>query len=176
MKRFLLTAWVALSFASVSQATLLLCQSNVNTITDGVASTNPVNVACGVIDAGPGSIITDVAVRLFGSFNDANPDSLHQIQFGANGPLGTSLTIMTPIDDFVGFAGPSTGTGVAVGTQILAASNVAITTTSLLTLPNNATVSVWLEYNTPSTEIPEPTTFVLMSTALLGLGFLRRKR
>lgn len=69
------------------------------------------------------------------------------------------------------FSGPSSGAPVAVGTQILAASNVAVTTNSLLVLPNNATF-FWLEYNSnpiaPPNGVPEPTTFVLTGAAMLG--------
>lgn len=78
MKKLLMVALLALPFAGVSQAARLLCGSNVNSITDGIAAPNPINVPCGAIDTGAGNILTNISVRLLGSFNDGATGNLHE--------------------------------------------------------------------------------------------------
>jgi len=170
-----------LSMATVSQGALLLCASNVNSITNGVV-TNPTNVNCGQIDAGAGNLITDVAVRLIGSFNDTVAGD-NQVQFVGNGPLGATHTIQTGVGQFSGDSGaPSSGSFVGVGTQTLAASVVAITTSNLggLPTPDNTSIAVWLEYNTAPIQtgggVPEPSTMALLGSALVGLGAIARRK
>lgn len=165
---------LALAFASASPAASLLCGVNVNTVTNQVIG-NPTDIACGAIDAGAGNLITNVAIRLLGSFNDATENTFHQVQFSAAGPLGATHTIQTGIADYDSSGGPTVGIAVNVGTQILAASTVSITTTNLggLPTPDNASIAVWLEYNT-APAVPEPGTWALLGSALVALGLYRR--
>jgi len=178
MKKLILTL-AALAMASTSQAAFLFCGSNINTVTNQV-TTNPTNVNCGSIDAGAGNLITNVAIRLLGSFNDTVAGN-NQVQFDATGPLGTTHSIQTAIAPFSGDnGGPSSGGFVAVGTQTLAASVVAVTTSNLggLPTPDNTSIAVWLEYNTApvQTGVPEPSTMALLGSALVGLGVISRRK
>lgn len=181
MKKLILVV-AALSAASVSQAALLFCASNVNTITNSTI-TNPTNIGCGAINAGAGNIITSVAIRLLGSFNDTVEFSNHQVQFDAaflGGSPTATHSIQTAIGDFSGSGGPSSGTGVAVGAQILAASTVQITTSNVggAATPDNASIAVWLDYETApvNTGIPEPSTLALLGSALAALGLVNRRK
>ena len=182
MKKLVLVV-AALTMASFSQAALLLCATNVNTISGGVIS-NPSNVNCGSIDAGAGNLITDVAIRLLGSFNDAIENTNHQLQFDGTHNLTAAVhTLQTNIGDLSGNGGPSAGVGVAVGTQTLGASTVAVTTSSVggLNAPQNASISVWLSYNVapvppPPSGVPEPGTLALLGSALIGVGLVSRRK
>ena len=180
MKKFVLL-FTAMSMASVAQGALLLCALNVNTV-NNAAPTNPTNIACGSIDAGAGNLITTIAIRLLGSFQDAQENTLHQLQFAATNNLSAAThSIQTVgLTDFSGSGGPSSGTGVAQGTQTFGASTVAIQTTNINggVSPDNASISVWLDYQTApvQTGIPEPSTMALLGSALVGLGLVARRR
>lgn len=179
MKKIVLIG-AALCLASVSQAALLFCASNINTVTSGT-TTNPTNINCGAIDAGAGNVITDVAIRLLGSFNDSVENTDHQMQFDASHNLTAAThSLQTGIGDLSGNGGPSVGSAVAVGTQTLAASIVAITTSKVGVFgsPDNASIAVWLSYNTApvQTGVPEPSTLALLGSALVGFGLFTRRK
>lgn len=162
-----------LSLATVSPGALLFCGSNINTITNGGFS-NPTDVGCGAIDAGSGNLITTVAIRLLGSFNDAVEQTDHQLEFSAlflGGTPSATHLIQTVVADLDGSGGPSSGTPVAWGLQTLDPSTIRITTSNLggNPTPNNASIAVWIEYETSST-VPEPGSLALLGSALVGLG------
>lgn len=179
MKKLVLV-FAALTMASVSQAALLFCASNVNTTTNSL-TTNPTNIGCGAIDVGAGNTIGTITIRLLGSFNDTVENTIHQVQFSATNNLTAAVhSVTTASGDFSGSGGPTSGTGVAVGTQTFGASTVAITTTNVggAPTPDNTSIAVWLDYTVVPTQtgIPEPSTMALLGSALVGLGLISRRK
>lgn len=168
--------------ASMAPAAVILCTpSNQNTITNAVIS-SPVQVSCGTVNATAGFEITGLAVRVIGSFNDTIGGTNHQLRFlGTNSFNAASVTADTIVDDFAGSSGSVTGASVGVANLLtLGAVTVDVATSNLggLGTPDNASFTAFLitTETAINTGVPEPGTMALLGSALVGLGFIARRR
>ena len=198
MKKFLAVSFAALSLSAVSSAATISCVIN-QTITQPAgaqangATTSGV-VACGalsnaaiVAEGGAGATVTAIQLIVKGSFNDS------AIAPAYNGQLNFAFTeqssdfIIAAISGNAPTGGPSdtgstgnlSGSKGGLNLSSIAGFNVNVLETLVSggRFPSDANVTVsYIATVTGSNVIPEPSTFIMLGTALTGLGVFARRR
>jgi len=177
-----------LALGFIAQASSVTCTTSPTQIPNGVGSAS---LTCAGIDAGPGFIIGNLQLLLASDY--------------INGPIGTTSgtsvqVIYTPSANFGahtevvsgGFSSsgsttdgnPNVGGGpflaetIFVNAQTLSSFTIGEVSSVTAGGPVNAsTVNAFLVYTATATgSVPEPATLGLMGSALVGLGFLARRK
>jgi hypothetical protein len=202
VKLFLATMFLGVT--TMAQAAFIGCtpgQADTVVNATGTSAVFTCNVGAGA-DAGSGDDnlvgdlfnITQIRIRVSGTFQENNAASVGQnfavlftsVNTGVNfaiGNVGCTATGAANNDrQAVGICtGTSSFVGVTGTPDFVGAFNVTVSGGAGSTpLPFNASSSVFYEVTTAAVptnnDIPEPTTFALMGSALLGLGVLARRR
>lgn len=185
MTKFILSAFAAMALSTVSSAAIITCTAangDPNVIVNGVGVSSPKTYNCAAYSAPSGSTVISVALRLAASFNDEITDGANStLSASGTSSLGAVHSVTTQGGDFIGATSPfqTTGAAVAFGpSPNVGASTVSITWSVGGPAIQNGTVVVSLETTERLTgnNVPEPSTFVMLGTALTALGALARRR
>jgi PEP-CTERM motif len=187
MKKFVLSAFAAMALSTVSSAAIITCTAangNPNVIVNNVSESSPKTYNCAAYVAPGGTEVFQIALRLAASFNDEVQDNVNStLTADGTASLGGATNSVTTLGgDFIGVTSPFQQQGAFFNiapSGSLAASTVAITWSVTGPAVQNGTVTVSLvtnERQIVTSGVPEPSTFMMLGTALTGLGLFARRR
>lgn len=187
MKKFLVMSFATLAMSVVGSATVVSCVIN----QDITGSEAGAVVVCGGVTAGTvagsgaGSFISAITLQVKGTFNDASFTYSGSTNFAF-----TEQSAQLAIATISGNA-PTAGTGDTGSTGVLSASQGGLNLASLAgfnvnvietllaggRFPTNSTVTVQYDYTvtTPTSGVPEPSTYAMIGLGLSALAFARRR-
>jgi PEP-CTERM motif len=183
LQKFFVTAFAAMALSTVSSAAIITCTAangDPNVIVNNVPVSQPKTYNCAAYTAPSGSQVISIALRLAASFNDEIEDGTNStLTASGTSSLGATNSVTTTPGDLIGVTNPFQQTGAAVAfgpSGSVAASTVGVSFTVTGPSVQNGTVIVSLVTTERLTGVPEPSTFMLIGTALTGLGAFARRR
>jgi PEP-CTERM motif len=189
LKRSLVVIFAALALGSVAGATTMQCGPVQTLFVNGNAPTQG-SSTCAVIDAGAGNMITSISLILAYDAQFVLVAPAHEtITFtpgGAGAGFGVNTVVLDGTVQFGGLNGtpvsPFTVTTVLnPNTQTFASFTTLIDAVVTAGGIDSSSARVLVSYEVapvppPPTGTPEPSTFVLLGSALTGLGVSARRR